>query len=70
MELKIGNKNNIGAGFVHLTGNEWIGYAGPTSTEIVLTFGVEPEVSGRYLTLQTMVNQVLGIDEIYAKSLE
>ena len=69
VELRIGNNDMTGSPLGPFTENQWIGYLGQSLTVQSHTVSVEPQVSGRFLTLQTMVNQVMGIDEIYAKAL-
>ena len=69
VEFRVGNDDKTGSPLGPFTNNQWIGFIGPPSTVQVHTLSVEPEVHGRFLTLQTMVDAYLGIDEIYAKSM-
>ena len=67
VELRIGNVDKTGSAPVQFTENALAGYSGPSSSAVEVIFDVNPPISGRYLTLQTIANQSLSIDEVYAK---
>ena len=69
VEMRIGNVDKTGSGMTQFTDNQWVGYSTPFVSDLNYVLAVEPAVEGRYLTFQIMVDQVLGIDEVYAKAL-
>ena len=69
VELRIGNVDNTGSPLVQFSENPLAGTYGASSSVIEVIFDVNPPVTGRYLTLQTIADQYLSIDEVYAKRL-
>ena len=69
VELRIGNVDMSGSGLVRFTENEWIANSGPVSDVVELVFALQPPVEGRFLTLQTLADQYMSFDEVFAKKL-
>ena len=69
VELRIGNVDKTGSAAVQFTENPLAGTYGASSTEVEFIYEVNPPMNGQYLTLQTVVDQFLSIDEVYAKRL-
>ena len=64
VEVRIGNIDYAGSGYIHLDGNPLVGYFEGPNSNITSNFIVDPAASGRYVTIQAIQSTYLDIDEI------
>ena len=65
VELRIGATDESGSGWVQFMNNALGGTYGAEAAEVEVIYILAPTLAGRFLTLQTVANAMLSVDEIY-----
>lgn len=64
VELRIGNVDHAGSGYVHLDGNPLVGYFQGPDSNLTTSYPVDPPSAGRYISIQAIEITQFDIDEI------
>ena len=64
VELRIGNIDYAGSGYIHLDGNPLVGYFEGPDSNTTTNYILDPLAFGRYVSIQAIQSTQLDIDEI------
>ena len=64
VELRIGNTDESQNGLQQWTGNPLMGYYPSPNLDLLAPFEIQPAATGRFMTLQILMNDYLVIAEI------
>ena len=68
VELRIGNSDHAGSGYVPLDGNQLVGYFQGPDSNLTTSYKLDPPAAGRYVTIQAIQTTQFDVDEILVYS--
>ena len=68
VELRIGNTDHAGSGYVPLDGNPLVGYFQGPDSNLTTSYYLDPPVAGRFVSIQAIQTTQFDIDEIFVYS--
>ena len=68
VELRIGNTDYAGSGYVPLVGNMLAGYFQGPDSNMTTCYDVAPPANGRYISIQALQRTQFDVDEILVYS--